>query len=196
MPYPRWIRTAPIGKPIAIDFGILRNRVPRRNDPSRWASARSTGKSWSPAAAPAQHSIETARRFAAAQGARHRPQPDSSLDLCDAQDPCAWLDQYRILGTPIPLSWGDSIGRSFDIIEASWRGCTICADPADRLARPAGPTALARRNSTNCSGLYSAPLRAPTSAPRAPSSLERGYQQKRRRHLQPPPGHEAGRAEE
>jgi Tfp pilus assembly protein PilF/SAM-dependent methyltransferase len=166
MPYPRWIKTAPIGKPVAIDWH-LRNRFP--GAPIRGFGKRDRLDVLVAGCGTGQHSIESAQRYAGAQVL--------AVDLSLTSLSYA-IRKTRALGlTNIEHQQADilklgAIGRTFDIIEASGVLHHL-RDPAEgwrillSLLRPGGFMSI---------GLYSAIARADVRATRA-FITERGYGQ-------------------
>ncbi len=163
-PYPRWVKAAPVGKPLPIDE-FLRRRFPlvpflplgKRSDLDILIGGCGTG----------QHSTETAQQF---QGARVLAVDLSMTSLCYAKR------KTRELGLPmIEYAQADflkleTLGRSFDLIESS--GALVCvADPMAgwrrllSLLRPGGFMRL---------GLYSVVARRDVVRARA-FIAERGY---------------------
>jgi tetratricopeptide (TPR) repeat protein/2-polyprenyl-3-methyl-5-hydroxy-6-metoxy-1,4-benzoquinol methylase len=112
-PYPRWVKAAPVGKSTTID-GYLRRQFPL-------VLLRNTGKTSRAEILVAgcgtgQHSIETARRFAGAQVLA----VDLSLSsLCYAKRKTRELGLSNIEYAQADILQLDSIGRAFDLIEAS-----------------------------------------------------------------------------
>jgi tetratricopeptide (TPR) repeat protein/SAM-dependent methyltransferase len=113
MPYPRWIKPAPVGRPITIDW-YLRNQFPL-------AGLRNLGKRQGldiliAGCGTGQHSIETAQRFA--------PAKVLAVDLSLASLSYAKRKTQALRLTNIDYAQADllelgAIGRSFDVIEAS-----------------------------------------------------------------------------
>jgi tetratricopeptide (TPR) repeat protein/SAM-dependent methyltransferase len=164
MPYPRWLKAAPVGRPTTIDW-YLRHQFP--GAPIRSAAGAAGLDVLIAGCGTGQHAIETAQRFA---GARVLAIDLSRTSLAYA------LRQTRALGlSNIDYAQADilalgSLGRTFDLIEAGgvlhhlrdwaqgWR--VLLA-----LLRPGGVMHV---------GLYSAYARADIRAARA-FIAERGY---------------------
>jgi SAM-dependent methyltransferase len=112
-PYPRWIKAAPAGKSVTID-GYLRRQFPlapisnvtKRSDLEILVAGCGTG----------QHSIETARRFT---GARVLAVDLSLTSLCYAKRKTRELGLSNIEYAQADILQLGSIGRAFDVIEAS-----------------------------------------------------------------------------
>jgi SAM-dependent methyltransferase len=162
-PYPRWFTAAPVGKPLRID-DVARGKFPHATlDPLPGADA---PEILIAGCGTGSHPIETFRRFI---GARVL-----AIDLSRASLAYA-LRKTRALGLPIEYAQADilaidSIGRSFDLIEAAG-SLHHLADPAAgwrallRCLRPGGLMVV---------GLYSARARADINAVRA-FAAARGY---------------------
>jgi tetratricopeptide (TPR) repeat protein/2-polyprenyl-3-methyl-5-hydroxy-6-metoxy-1,4-benzoquinol methylase len=112
-PYPRWVKAAPVGKSTTID-AYLRRQFPLvllRN-----AGTRSSADILVAGCGTGQHSIETARRFAGAQVLA----VDLSLSsLCYAKRKTRELGLSNIEYAQADILQLASIGRNFDLIEAS-----------------------------------------------------------------------------
>jgi len=112
-PYPRWMQPAPVGKSMTID-GYLRRQFPlvslhnvtKKSGVEILVAGCGTG----------QHSIETARRFA---GARVLAVDLSLTSLCYAKRKTHELGLNNIEYAQADILKLDSIGRAFDVIEAS-----------------------------------------------------------------------------
>jgi tetratricopeptide (TPR) repeat protein len=164
MPYPRWIKSAPVGRPASIDW-YLRNQFPL-------AGARSLAKRAGldiliAGCGTGQHSIETARRFA--------PAKVLAVDLSLASLSYAKRKTQALGLTNIDYAQADllqlaAIGRDFDVIESSGVLHHL-RDPAlgwrvlVSLLRPGGVMHI---------GLYSALARSDIRAARE-FIAERGY---------------------
>ena len=112
-PYPRWMKPSPVGKPTTIE-GYLRQKFPlvdlagatRANRADILIAGCGTGR----------HSIETARRFA---GARLLAVDLSLSSLCYAKRKTRALGLSNIEYAQADILQLSSIGRTFDVIEAS-----------------------------------------------------------------------------
>jgi tetratricopeptide (TPR) repeat protein/2-polyprenyl-3-methyl-5-hydroxy-6-metoxy-1,4-benzoquinol methylase len=112
-PYPRWIKAAPVGKSMTIDEYLRRQfplvplgNVIKKSDLEILVAGCGTG----------QHSIETARRFTGAQVLA----VDLSLtSLCYAKRKSRELGLDNIAYAQADILRLESIGRTFDVIEAS-----------------------------------------------------------------------------
>jgi tetratricopeptide (TPR) repeat protein/2-polyprenyl-3-methyl-5-hydroxy-6-metoxy-1,4-benzoquinol methylase len=164
MPYPRWIKPAPVGRPTTIDW-YLCNQFPLA--PVRNLAKRDGLDILIAGCGTGQHSIDTAQRFAPAKVLA----VDLSLSsLSYAKRKTQELGLANIDYAQADLLQLAAIGRSFDVIEASgvlhhlrdpalgWR--TLLS-----LLRPGGVMNV---------GLYSAIARADIRAARA-FIAERGY---------------------
>jgi len=166
MPYPRWVKAAPVGKPATIDW-YLRNQFPaaafhdlgQRNSLDVLIAGCGTG----------QHALETARRFA---GAKLLAIDLSLTSLSYAERKTRELGLRNIEYAQADILALGSIGRSFDLIEASGVLHHL-GDPAAgwrvliSLLRPGGFMQV---------GLYSALARQDVLAARG-FIAERGYGQ-------------------
>ncbi len=112
-PYPRWIRAAPVGKPVTID-GYLRRRFPLV--PLRNVAKKSDVEILVAGCGTGQHSIETAQRF---KGAQVLAIDLSLTSLCYAKRKTRELGLNNIEYAQADILQLESIGRAFDIIEAS-----------------------------------------------------------------------------
>jgi tetratricopeptide (TPR) repeat protein/2-polyprenyl-3-methyl-5-hydroxy-6-metoxy-1,4-benzoquinol methylase len=164
MPYPRWIKPAPVGRPTSIDW-YLRNQFPLA--PLRDLAKRDHLDILIAGCGTGQHSIETAQRFAPAKVLA----ADLSLSsLSYAKRKTQGLGLSNIDYAQADLLQLGSTGRSFDVIEASGVLHHL-RDPAAgwrvllSLLRPGGVMHI---------GLYSALARADIRAARA-FIAERGY---------------------
>jgi tetratricopeptide (TPR) repeat protein/2-polyprenyl-3-methyl-5-hydroxy-6-metoxy-1,4-benzoquinol methylase len=112
-PYPRWMKAAPIAKAMTIDEYLRRQfplvslrNIPRKSSVEILVAGCGTG----------QHSIETARQFTGAQVLA----VDLSLSsLCYAKRKTRELGLNNIEYAQADILQLESIGRSFDVIEAS-----------------------------------------------------------------------------
>jgi 2-polyprenyl-3-methyl-5-hydroxy-6-metoxy-1,4-benzoquinol methylase len=112
-PYPRWIKAAPVGKSTTIG-GYLRRQFPLVS--SRNITKTSGVDVLVAGCGTGQHSIETARRFAGAQVLA----VDLSLtSLCYAKRKTRELGLNNIEYAQADILQLQSIGRAFDVIEAS-----------------------------------------------------------------------------
>jgi SAM-dependent methyltransferase len=112
-PYPRWIKAAPIGKATTID-GHLRRQFPLVSLPN--VTKKDSIEILVAGCGTGQHSIETARRFTGAQVLAI----DLSLtSLCYAKRKMRELGLNNIEYAQADILQLGSIGRSFDVIEAS-----------------------------------------------------------------------------
>ena len=164
MPYPRWVKTAPAGKPTSIDW-YLRNQFPA-------APFRNLGKHGAldvliAGCGTGQHSIETARRFA---GARVLAIDLSLTSLSYAKRTTQALGLTNIHYAQADILGLGELGQNFDLIESSgvlhhladWaRGWRVLVS----LLRPGGLMNI---------GLYSASARTDIRAARA-FIAQRGY---------------------
>jgi SAM-dependent methyltransferase len=164
MPYPRWVKTAPIGKPAGIDWH-LRNRFP--GAPIRNLGKRDRLDVLVAGCGTGQHSIESAQRYAGAQVL--------AVDLSLTSLSYAIRKTHALGLSNIEYRQADilklgAIGRTFDVIEASGVLHHL-RDPADgwrillSLLRPGGFMSV---------GLYSAIARADVRAA-CEFIAERGY---------------------
>jgi 2-polyprenyl-3-methyl-5-hydroxy-6-metoxy-1,4-benzoquinol methylase len=113
MPYPRWVKAAPTGRPVSVDW-YLRYQFPlaplRSLPPSERLDILIAG------CGTGQHSIETARRFASARVLA----ADLSLSsLSYAKRKTRELGLTNIDYVQADLLALGTIGRSFDVIEAN-----------------------------------------------------------------------------
>jgi tetratricopeptide (TPR) repeat protein/2-polyprenyl-3-methyl-5-hydroxy-6-metoxy-1,4-benzoquinol methylase len=111
-PYPRWMKAAPVGKAITID-GYLRRQFPLvsfRNIEKGVVEILVAG------CGTGQHSIETARRFT---GARVLAVDLSLTSLCYAKRKTREVGLNNIEYAQADILRLKSIGRDFDVIEAS-----------------------------------------------------------------------------
>ncbi len=164
MPYPRWVKAAPAGRRVTLDW-YLRNQFPlapiRDGTPHAGIDVLIAG------CGSGQHAIETARRF---EGARVLAVDLSLTSLSYAKRKTRELSLDNIEYAQADILKLGSLGRSFDLIEASGVLHHL-ADPAAGwrillgLLRPGGFMHL---------GLYSATARAGVNAARA-FIAERGY---------------------
>jgi Flp pilus assembly protein TadD/SAM-dependent methyltransferase len=164
MPYPRWIKAAPVGRPVTIDW-YLRNQFPL-------APIRNLGKRESldilvAGCGTGQHAIETARRFAPANVLA----VDLSLaSLGYVKRKTQALGLTNLMYAQADLIQLGALGRTFDAIEASGVLHHL-RDPAHgwrvllSLLRPGGVMLV---------GLYSALARADIRAGQD-FIAERGY---------------------
>ena len=113
MPYPRWVKAAPVGKPAAIGW-YLRNQFPAAalHEPGQ----RNTLEVLIAGCGTGQHAIETAQRFA---GARLLAVDLSLTSLGYAERKTRELGLRNIDYAQADILELGSIGRSFDLIEAS-----------------------------------------------------------------------------
>jgi len=112
-PYPRWMKAAPIAKAMAID-GYLRRQFPLVS--LRNVAKKSKLEILVAGCGTGQHSIETARQFTGAQVLA----VDLSLSsLCYAKRKTRELGLNNIEYAQADILQLQSIGRSFDVIEAS-----------------------------------------------------------------------------
>ena len=164
MPYPRWLKTAPVGRPVPLDW-YLRNQFPQA--PIDAISTEGGLDVLIAGCGTGQHAIETASRF---DGARVLA-VDLSLPALAMR--CARRKEHRRAN--IEYAQADilklgAIGRQFDLIESSGVLHHL-ADPAQGwrvllgLLKPGGFMHI---------GLYSALARADIRAARA-FIAERGY---------------------
>jgi Tfp pilus assembly protein PilF/SAM-dependent methyltransferase len=164
MPYPRWIKAAPVARPVALDW-YLRNQFPQapirsfgiRNDLDVLIAGCGTG----------QHAIEAGQRFA---GAKVLAVDLSLTSLSYAIRKTRTLGLNNIDYAQADILKLGTLGRSFDLIESSGVLHHL-ADPAHgwrvllSLLRPGGFMHI---------GLYSALARADIRAARS-FIAERGY---------------------
>jgi len=113
MPYPRWVKAAPVGKPAAIGW-YLRNQFPAAalHEPGQ----RNTLEVLIAGCGTGQHAIETSQRFA---GARLLAIDLSLTSLSYAERKTRELGLRNIDYAQADILELGSIGRSFDLIEAS-----------------------------------------------------------------------------
>ena len=112
-PYPRWMKAAPVGKATTID-GYLRRQFPLVS--LRNVAKKSSIEILVAGCGTGQHSIETARRFTGAQVLA----VDLSLtSLCYAKRKTRELGLNNIEYAQADILQLGSIGRAFDVIEAS-----------------------------------------------------------------------------
>jgi SAM-dependent methyltransferase len=112
-PYPRWTKASPVGKPVTIDV-YLRRRFPLV--PLRNVAKKSMVEILVAGCGTGQHSIETAREFAGAQVLA----VDLSLtSLCYAKRKTRELGLNNVEYAQADILQLPSIGRAFDLIEAS-----------------------------------------------------------------------------
>ena len=112
-PYPRWIKAAPVGKSVTID-GYLRRQFPLVSLHN--ATKKSCVKILIAGCGTGQHSIETAQLFTGAQVLAI----DLSLtSLCYAKRKTRELGLNNIEYAQADILQLESIGRAFDVIEAS-----------------------------------------------------------------------------
>ena len=113
MPYPRWVKAAPVGKPAAIGW-YLRNQFPAAalHEPGQ----RNTLEVRIAGCGTGQHAIETSQRFA---GARLLAIDLSLTSLSYAERKTRELGLRNIDYAQADILELGSIGRSFDLIEAS-----------------------------------------------------------------------------
>ena len=112
-PYPRWTKASPVGKPVTID-GYLRRRFPLVH--LRNVAKKSTVKILVAGCGTGQHAIETARQFAGVQVLA----VDLSLtSLCYAERKARELGLNNVEYAQADILQLPSIGRTFDLIEAS-----------------------------------------------------------------------------
>jgi len=166
MPYPRWIKTAPVAKPVAIDWH-LRNRFP--GAPIRSLAKRERLDVLVAGCGTGQHSIESAQRYT---GARVLAVDLSLASLSYAMRKSGALGLTNVEYRQADILKLGAFGRTFDVIEASGvlhhlrnpgEGWRILLS----LLRPGGFMSV---------GLYSAIARADVRAARA-FIAERGYRQ-------------------
>ncbi len=164
MPYPRWVKAAPTGKPIAVDW-YLRNQFPM-------APIRNLGRLGSldmliAGCGTGQHAIESAQRFL---GARVLAIDLSRTSLGYAKRKTRELSLRNIDYAQADILKLGSLGRSFDVIEASG----VLHHLGDPAAGWRVLAALLRPGGFMHVGLYSALARADIRAARA-FIAERGY---------------------
>jgi 2-polyprenyl-3-methyl-5-hydroxy-6-metoxy-1,4-benzoquinol methylase len=112
-PYPRWMKAAPIAKAMTID-GYLRRQFPLVS--LRNVARKSRLEILVAGCGTGQHSIETARQFTGAQVLA----VDLSLtSLCYAKRKTRELGLNNIEYAQADILQLESIGRAFDVIEAS-----------------------------------------------------------------------------
>ena len=112
-PYPRWMKAAPVGKSSTID-AYLRSKFPLIEFPS--VGEKSGAEILVAGCGTGQQSIETARRFPGAQVLAI----DLSLtSLCYAKRKTRELELSNIEYAQADITQLQSIGRAFDVIEAS-----------------------------------------------------------------------------
>src|SRR5262245_16923634 len=112
-PYPRWMKAAPIAKAMTID-GYLRRQFPLVSP--RNVARKSRLEILVAGCGTGQHSIETARQFTGAQVLA----VDLSLtSLCYAKRKTRELGLNNIEYAQADILQLESIGRAFDVIEAS-----------------------------------------------------------------------------
>jgi tetratricopeptide (TPR) repeat protein/2-polyprenyl-3-methyl-5-hydroxy-6-metoxy-1,4-benzoquinol methylase len=112
-PYPRWMKAAPIAKVMTID-GYLRHQFPLVS--LRNVASKSRVEILVAGCGTGQHSIETARQFIGAQVLA----VDLSLtSLCYAKRKTRELGLNNIEYAQADILQLESIGRAFDVIEAS-----------------------------------------------------------------------------
>ncbi|MEA2902787.1 MAG: hypothetical protein QOI12_174 [Alphaproteobacteria bacterium] len=166
MPYPRWLRAAPLGKPVALDW-YLRNQFPAA--PIRSAGPRDGLDVLIAGCGTGQHAIETAQRFA---GASVLAIDLSLSSLSYAARKTRALGLGNLHYAQADILKLNSTGWTFDLIEASgvlhhlrdWtQGWRVLLS----LLRPGGFMHV---------GLYSALARADILAARA-FIAEHGYGQ-------------------
>jgi tetratricopeptide (TPR) repeat protein/SAM-dependent methyltransferase len=164
MPYPRWVKAAPVGRPVTLDW-YLRNQFPQA--PIRDLGTRGDLDVLIAGCGTGQHSIETGQRFA---GARVLAIDLSLTSLSYAQRKTRALGLSNIEYAQADILKLGSIGRSFDLVESSGVLHHL-ADPAAgwrilvSLLRPGGFMHI---------GLYSALARSDIRSARA-FIAEHGY---------------------
>ena len=177
MPYPRWVKTASVGRPTAIDW-YLRGQLPTA--PIRPYQTGAGLDVLIAGCGTGQHAIETAQRFAGAR-VLAIDLSRTSLGYAIRKTREAGLRNIQYAQADI-LKLG-SLDASFDVIEASGVLHHL-GDPAQgwrvllSLLRPGGFMHV---------GLYSALARADIRAARA-LIAERGYRRHRGRHPPLPAG--------
>jgi tetratricopeptide (TPR) repeat protein/2-polyprenyl-3-methyl-5-hydroxy-6-metoxy-1,4-benzoquinol methylase len=163
-PYPRWMKAAPVGKPTTIN-ACLRGKFPLID--LRSVGKRSGAKILVAGCGTGQHSIETARRFSGAQVLAI----DLSLtSLCYAQRKTQELGLNNIEYAQADIMRLQSIGRTFDIIEASG----VLHHLADPMAGWRELLAILKQDGFMRLGLYSELARRDLSAART-FIAQRGY---------------------
>ncbi len=165
MPYPRWVKAAPVGQPATLDW-YLRNQFPAASI-GRQLGQRDTLDVLIAGCGTGQHAIETARRFI---GAKVLAIDLSLTSLGYAKRKTQELGLGNIDYAQADILQLAPIGRTFDLIEASGVLHHL-RDPAQgwrvlvSLLRPGGLMQV---------GLYSALARQDVLAARA-FIAERGY---------------------
>ena len=163
-PYPRWIKASPVGKPVTIEE-YLRRRFPLL--PLGNIATKSSIEILVAGCGTGQHSIETARQFAGAQVFA----VDLSLtSLCYAKRKTRELGLDNIEYAQADILQLPSIGRAFDLIEASGSLQHL----ADQLAGWALLLSIVHPGGFMRLGLYSSTAREDINDARA-LIAQRGY---------------------